>query len=57
VRTPHTVHVKTLYHIGCQDYCRHHIVKAAVAAGIIAEVRPGSGPVRAVPRGMSAAEP
>ena len=42
VRTPHTVYVKTLYRIAVRDYCRHHIIKAAVAAGVIAEVRPGA---------------
>ena len=45
VRAPHTVYVKTLYRIGGQDYCRHHIIRAAVAAGVIAEVKPGAGPV------------
>ena len=30
VRVPHTVHVKTLYCIGGQDYCRHHIIRAGV---------------------------
>ena len=37
VRAPHTVYVKTLYRIGGQDYCRHHIVRAAAAAGVITE--------------------
>ena len=32
VRVPHTVYVKSLYRIGGQDYCRHHIIRAAVAA-------------------------
>ena len=32
VRAPHTVYVKTLYRIGGQDYWRHHIIRAAVAA-------------------------
>ena len=45
LRAPHTVYVKTLYRIGVQDYCRHHIIRAAVAAG----VKPG-GPVVARPR-------
>ena len=36
VRTPHTVYVKTPYRIGGQDYCRRHIIRAAVAAGVIA---------------------
>ena len=50
VRAPHTVYVKTLYRIAGQEYCRHHIIKAAVAAGVIAEVRPGAGPVAGVSR-------
>ena len=50
VRVPHTIYVKTLYRIAGQDCCRHHIIKAAVAAGVIAEVKPGPGPVSAVPR-------
>ena len=51
VRVPHTVYVKSLYRIAGQDYCRHHIIKAAVAAGVITEVRAGGGPVVSVPRG------
>ena len=54
VRAPHTVHVKTPYRIGVQDYCRHHIIRAAVAAGVtagvITGVRAGAGPVVARPR-------
>ena len=50
VRVPHTVHVKTPYRIGVQDYCRHHIIRAAVAAGVITEVKPGARPVVARPR-------
>ena len=42
VRTLHTVYVKTLYHIGGQD-CRRHIIRAAVAGGVITEVRTGAG--------------
>ena len=38
VRAPHTVYVKTLYRIGVQNYCRHHIIRA------------GAGPVVARPR-------
>ena len=56
VRTPHTVSMKTLYRIGGQDYCRHHIVRAAVVAGVITEVRAGAGPVAAMPRGAPPAE-
>ena len=48
VRAPHTVYVKTLYRIAGQDYCRHHIIKAAVTAGVIAEVKAGTGPAVAV---------
>ena len=57
VRAPHTVYVKSLYRIGGQDYCRHHIIRAAVAAGVIAEIRAGAGPMVTVPRGTTAVEP
>ena len=50
VRVPHTVYVKSLYHIAGQNYCRHHVIRAAVAAGVIAQVRPGAGPVATVSR-------
>ena len=50
VRAPHTVYVKTFYRIAGQDYCRHHIIRAAVAAGVITEVRAGAGPVVSVSR-------
>ena len=56
VRAPHTVYVTTLYRIGGQDYCRHHVIRAAVAAGIITEVKPNAGPVITVARGASPAE-
>ena len=56
VRTPHTVYVKTLYRIAGQDYCRHHIIRAAVAAGVITEVKPGAGPVTTATRGASSEE-
>ena len=56
VRAPHTVYVKTLYRIGGQDYCRHHIIRAAVAAGVITEVKPGAGPVAVAHRGVPSAE-
>ncbi len=42
VRAPHTVYVKSLYRIAGQDYCRHHIIGAAVAAGAITEIKPGA---------------
>ena len=50
VRVPHAVYVKSLYRIAGQDYCRHHIIRAAVAAGVIAEIRAGAAPVVAIPR-------
>ena len=53
---PDAVYVKTLYRIGDQDYCRHHVIRAAVAAGLVTEVRPGAGPVVAMNRGASAME-
>jgi len=43
VRVPHTVYVKTFYRIGGQDYCRQHIIRATVAGGVIAEVKPDCG--------------
>ena len=45
VRTPLTVYVQSLYRIGGLDYGRHHVIRAAVAAGVITEVRPGAGAV------------
>ena len=36
VYIPHTIYVKSLYRIAGQDYCRHHIIRAAVIAGVIA---------------------
>ena len=56
VRAPHTVYVQTLYRIGGQDYCRHHIIRAAVAAGVITEVKGGAGPVAAMNRREPAEE-
>ena len=50
VRTPHTVYVKNLCRIAGQDYCRHHIIRVAVAAGVITEVKAGTGPVVSVSR-------
>ena len=55
-RTLHTVYVKSLYRIGGQDYCRHHVIRAAVAAGVIAEVKPGGGSVLTAPRRTSITE-
>ena len=44
-RAPHhTNYVKSLYQLAGQTYCRHHVIKAAVAAGVIKEVRVGAGP-------------
>ena len=43
VRAPHTVYVKTLYRVAGWDCCRHHIIRATVAIGLITEVKPGTG--------------
>ena len=51
VRAPHTVYVKTLYRIAGQDYCRHHIIRAAVATGVITDVKPGAGLAATMSRG------
>ena len=56
VRAPHTVYVKTLYRIGGQDYCRRHIIRAAVAAGVITKVKPSAGPAVLMPRGARSDE-
>ena len=56
VRVPHTVYVKTLYRIGGRDYCRRHIIRAAVGTGVITAVKPGAGPVAVAQRGTSSAE-
>ena len=56
VRAPHTVYVKTLYRIGGQDYCRHHIIRAAVAAGVITEIKAGAGPAVAMTRQVPSSE-
>ena len=56
VRTPHTVCVKSLYRVAGQDYCRHHIIRAAVAVGVVTEVKAGAGPVVAMNRGAPSEE-
>ena len=56
VRAPHTVYVKTRYRIGGQDYCRHHIGRAAVATGVITEVKPSPVPMVATSRGVPSTE-
>ena len=50
VRTLNIVYVKTLYRIVGRDYCLHHVIRAAVAAGITAVVRPGAVPAAPLPR-------
>ena len=40
-RQPHTVYAKKLYIVGSRHYCRHHVVVAAVAAGLLTEVAAG----------------
>ena len=41
VRVPHTVYVKSLYRIGGEGYCRHHVIKAppALARGASSDER------------------
>ena len=56
VHTPHTVCVETLHRIGGQSYCRHHIIRAAVAASVITEVIPGPGPAVDPSRGALSTE-
>ena len=56
VRAPHTVYVKSLYELTGQTYCRHHIIRAATAAGVITEIRAGVGPLVALTRGVSSDE-
>ncbi len=41
VRQPHTVYVRKLFLLGGRHYCRHHVVAAAVAAGLVNEVIAG----------------
>ena len=50
VRAPHTVYVKILYRVAGQDYCLHQVIRAAVAAGVITEVKAGAGLAAHVPR-------
>ena len=52
----HTVYVKSLYRVAGQDYCRHHIIRAAMAAGVITEIRAGVAPVSAATRGAPSTE-
>ena len=44
IRTPHTVYAKSLQRSACQDYRRHHSIRAAVAASVIIEVKASDGP-------------
>ena len=39
-RRPHTVYAKNLFIVGSRHYCRHHVVAAAVAEGLVTEVAP-----------------
>ena len=58
VRAPHTVYVKTLLphrRPGLLSPPRHQ--GGLVNAAVVTEIKPGSGPVMAIPQGMSAAEP
>ena len=38
VRQAHTVYVRKLFLVGGRHYCRHHVIAAAVSAGLVAEV-------------------
>ena len=49
VRVPHTVYIKSLYRIAGQDYCRHLIIRAAVATSVVTEIRVGAWPAAAAP--------
>ena len=42
VRQPHTVYAKKLFVVGGRHYCRHHVITAAVAAGLVTEVAAGA---------------
>ena len=53
VHAPHTVYAKSLYRAAGQDYCRHHIIRAA---GFITEVKSDTVQSRAMARGMPVAE-
>ena len=55
-RPPHAVYVTELYRIAGQNYWRRHIVRAAVAAGLITEVKSGAGPVATTNCGVSPME-
>ena len=37
-RQPHTVYARKLFIVGSRHYCRHHVVAAAVTAGLVTEV-------------------
>ena len=56
-RTPHTVYVKTLYRIAGRNYCRDHIIKAAVAAGVLVEMKPAAGPGTVLRRRAASGDP
>ena len=53
---PDTVCMKKRYRNAVLDYCRHHIIRAAVAVGVITEVKPGAGPVAVARRGAPSAK-
>ena len=40
-RQPHTVYARKLFIVSSRHYCRHHVVAAAVAAGLLTEVAAG----------------
>ena len=40
-RQPHTIYAKKLFMVASRHYCRHHVVAAAVTAGLLTEVVAG----------------
>ncbi|MCY4415505.1 MAG: hypothetical protein OXE87_04235 [Chloroflexi bacterium] len=35
--------MKSLYRDAGQDYSQHHIIRAAIAAGVVADIKTGTG--------------
>ena len=44
VRQRHTVYAWKLFLVGGRHYCRHHVVAAAVAAGVVTKFAAGGNP-------------
>ena len=56
VRTRHPVYVKSRYRIGGRVSCRHRTIRAAVAVGVITEVKASAGPVAVAHPGAPSAK-